>query len=941
MANGFHDIANGNGYIYITENDGTTVISSLPNTDAGLRRALDIAGKVSITPFNKLARAIIDITAVTGAGTVTALTIDGNSQITSSIAYLGSNTKAEVAQLIRDEVNGTTPGAGVNYTAVAVGGKVYLFAPYSTGTAVNGDAISTTDSGGLTFTETEVHAGGSDDADLVTPSYSHAYRFLLDADYGGTATEGDIGNAIEISKYMINRSLSSSHRYENLTTLSEGILSIERDSTITVVHLDLFTGTTQFYGIDPADFVNGDIIIIGCVNGSKSIVFNNTMNLNIRNSITVGGLNANEGAGVSNYITFVFQDGVFYEKETFLNEQKNYVDVVPPTVNDDEGSGFIKFSRWIDSATGYTYTCIDPTAGAAVWVQNNGTVTAYPDPPLTDVLTAGNTTGGVDIEITSGDTINFNVGSGGVLNSESTTGSRTWNLPDASGVLALSSEIPSLVGLKGVLTIDSFSGGLDINLTSGDVLKFNVGDVGSLNSDTITAARTWLLPDKSGTIAMLSDVATPNLNQVLGNGNSTGGVDISVSSGDTIKFNNAAFTADIAEPTLVGNITLTLPASTGTFALLSDITSLTIGDTVNSGTSGSILFVDGGGLLDQNNANFYFDDSNIRFGLGTNTPDASSIMEISSTTAGFLGPRMTTIQRTGITTPAEGLMVYDTDLEEYYYRTSTIWQKFSQDEFTNGGEAGGANRSMGNTDNFDLSLLANNSPLVLLDASLGRVVVGDTANTVNEGYLEIVCSTNAGSFEGILMTNSSAPGSEEMFSITDDGIMYLGKESFLIDGNGSRGAANASSAMEISSTSRGFLMPRMTTAQFAAISTKATGLLAYDTDEDTFSWYDGSDVVWLRPRTEYVAGSAAPTITFDRDYSVGNSGSACTGNITASATGANVGSTVVLHHNDSTEPTVTGATELDGSTAYATSAANYYFFYYDGATITWRRGKNA
>lgn len=66
---------------------------------------------------------------------------------------------------------------------------------------------------------------------------------------------------------------------------------------------------------------------------------------------------------------------------------------------------------------------------------------------------------------------------------------------------------------------------------------------------------------------------------------------------------------------------------------------------------------------------------NAQIGIGTITPNASSVLDITSTTKGMLTPRMTTAQRTAITTPADGLMVYDTDLKVFYYYStgSTAW----------------------------------------------------------------------------------------------------------------------------------------------------------------------------------------------------------------------------------------------------------------------------
>lgn len=66
-------------------------------------------------------------------------------------------------------------------------------------------------------------------------------------------------------------------------------------------------------------------------------------------------------------------------------------------------------------------------------------------------------------------------------------------------------------------------------------------------------------------------------------------------------------------------------------------------------------------------------------GIGTVTPDASSVFDVTSTTKGMLTPRMTTAQRTSIATPADGLLVYDIDVKSFYhYNTLTsLWVKIS------------------------------------------------------------------------------------------------------------------------------------------------------------------------------------------------------------------------------------------------------------------------
>ncbi|MCC7303552.1 MAG: hypothetical protein IT233_13005 [Bacteroidia bacterium] len=57
-------------------------------------------------------------------------------------------------------------------------------------------------------------------------------------------------------------------------------------------------------------------------------------------------------------------------------------------------------------------------------------------------------------------------------------------------------------------------------------------------------------------------------------------------------------------------------------------------------------------------------------GIGTNTPDATAILEILSSNKGLLIPRMTAVQRLAITTPANSLIVFDTDTNCYmFYQT--------------------------------------------------------------------------------------------------------------------------------------------------------------------------------------------------------------------------------------------------------------------------------
>ena len=60
-------------------------------------------------------------------------------------------------------------------------------------------------------------------------------------------------------------------------------------------------------------------------------------------------------------------------------------------------------------------------------------------------------------------------------------------------------------------------------------------------------------------------------------------------------------------------------------------------------------------------------------GIGTNTPNSTSALDIQSTNKGLLIPRMTMAQRNAISSPANGLLVYDTDFNSFWYYGAGQW----------------------------------------------------------------------------------------------------------------------------------------------------------------------------------------------------------------------------------------------------------------------------
>jgi len=133
------------------------------------------------------------------------------------------------------------------------------------------------------------------------------------------------------------------------------------------------------------------------------------------------------------------------------------------------------------------------------------------------------------------------------------------------------------------------------------------------------------------------------------------------------------------------NDTLNFTSSDGSVVIAGNATTDTIDITVSSAVDTNIYNSDGtltasrtvsqnnnllrftGGDFSVDGSTFNVDDSQNAVGIGTATPDASAVLDVTSTTKGFLFPRMTEAQRLAIGTPATGLMVYQTNAREGVY----------------------------------------------------------------------------------------------------------------------------------------------------------------------------------------------------------------------------------------------------------------------------------
>lgn len=67
-------------------------------------------------------------------------------------------------------------------------------------------------------------------------------------------------------------------------------------------------------------------------------------------------------------------------------------------------------------------------------------------------------------------------------------------------------------------------------------------------------------------------------------------------------------------------------------------------------------------------------------GIGTTTPDPSAALDITDTERGLLVPRMTLAERNAIATPANGLLIYQTDnTTGFWFYNGSVWTTFGAD----------------------------------------------------------------------------------------------------------------------------------------------------------------------------------------------------------------------------------------------------------------------
>jgi hypothetical protein len=263
------------------------------------------------------------------------------------------------------------------------------------------------------------------------------------------------------------------------------------------------------------------------------------------------------------------------------------------------------------------------------------------------------------------------------LNAGSNIISRIYNTGSTVNTISLLSFTLNTAG--GSATAASI-GGIGIDTSGNTALIFNTtqSGVGSTEKARITNTGNLLVGSTTDSGEKLQVTGTA---KITGAANITGAT--SFGGNMTLSFNQNAVTSILVQNTNIGSsaqnsIQLQSDAGTASFNVYSSTNvagasssvlssgTLANGLIVRTATTAPIIFA-------TNVTERMRLDSSGSLGIGATSVNASAITQIDSTTKGFLPPRMTTVEKLAISTPAAGLMVYDTTLNKLCVFT-TAWE---------------------------------------------------------------------------------------------------------------------------------------------------------------------------------------------------------------------------------------------------------------------------
>ncbi|MDO5981723.1 fibrinogen-like YCDxxxxGGGW domain-containing protein [Flavivirga spongiicola] len=152
-------------------------------------------------------------------------------------------------------------------------------------------------------------------------------------------------------------------------------------------------------------------------------------------------------------------------------------------------------------------------------------------------------------------------------------------------------------------------------------------------------------------------------------------------------------------------------------------------------------------------------------GVGTTNPDPSSALDVTSSTQGFLVPRMTQNQRDAITSPAEGLLIYNLDSNCFQYYKGAAWSNCLGESLSNKLDC----NSINSNGSYTVGGALTNTNTITIDVIVNSYdTYNITTNTVN-GYSFSASGTFSSlGVNTITLTGSGTPLAAQTDTFTID-----------------------------------------------------------------------------------------------------------------------------------------------------------------------------
>ena len=332
----------------------------------------------------------------------------------------------------------------------------------------------------------------------------------------------------------------------------------------------------------------------------------------------------------------------------------------------DNGSGTLDFAVDASAVDDSFVTGATLSTGTLTLSLSNG----KPDVTATGFQFNLSSDSGVSQVVELGSTLRI-LGGQGITGVGSTTDTITLNLDDtgvnsASYPINAQSTTTFSVNDQGQLTA---AGSQTIDITASQVSDFNT----EVLADVFTTGNFTDSSEVSFTVSAGASVTADLINGSIANARlvndsltfaGTVGTDSEVDLGGTLTFSSSDGSAIITAGGAADTIDITVDGSVTSQNIYTN--NGTLAGTRLVTQNGNALILRGGDFT-VDTTTFVVDESQNAVSIGVANPDASAVLEVASTSKGFLFPRMTEAQRNAISSPATGLMVYQTDADEGVY----------------------------------------------------------------------------------------------------------------------------------------------------------------------------------------------------------------------------------------------------------------------------------